>query len=926
MASSLKSLVTTTNVNYHYFDNEDEEKETMMMRKKMIIGEENGRMGASELNSKYDSHLVDFQTEQMSTATLVTSNQQANDKQLRDLRVIFENLIDKKLSTSDYIDNGRLENIDLPSLLDMIQLGLVKNIEKSKFVEYVTETCYYRTTLHIDYGRLASRYYIYNLHSTTSDSYLETCQRLMNNIHPKTKKNVPLLDPEFYSIVVEKGDDFWQSILDYDLDYQYDYFGMKTLESGRILSNMSGKVIERPQHMILRMAIGIYGRDYDMVKMLYNYMSQMYFTFGTPTLFNAGTPLNQLASCFIFGMLGDSIEGIYETLKNSAMISKSSGGVGIAVHRIRANNSIIRGSNGISNGLVPMIRNFNETARYVDQGGGKRKGSFALYLEPWHADIFDFLDLKKPHGKDERRARDLYYGLWNNDLFMERIELDQEWSLFCPDTARNLYKVYGDEFEELYTRYEREGLAVRVIKARELWKKIVYNQIEFGFPYMLYKDPCNEKSNQKNLGTIQSSNLCAEIVEYFNCEEDQEESEQEVAVCNLASVSLPAFVNRETMQFDHQKLFQVTSMLTKSMNQIIDVTHYCIDEARNSNMRHRPIGIGVQGLANLFHILKYPFDSVEARQLNRDVFETIYFAALTSSNELAKINGPYESFEGSPASKGILQYHMWGVVDPQLNSTQKWDWAGLIDRIVNDGGLRNSLTTCCMPTASSSQILSNNEGIEPFTDNLYVRSTLSGDFVVVNEYLFRELCNLGLWSDHLRDRIIQNGGSINDNPENDVYFPEISDSIKLQYRTVWELPQKSIIDMSADRGVFVDQSQSLTIYMKNPTYANVTSMHFYGWKKKLKTGMYYMRIKSGAQASRFSLSSSSQDIGSGDDGNDKIHVIDDNDDDYDYDEIKPINYMQKKLATQSTAASWFIQEKLAIESIKNKDECLMCQG
>ncbi|MEK6819940.1 MAG: ribonucleoside-diphosphate reductase subunit alpha, partial [Nanoarchaeota archaeon] len=588
---------------------------------------------------------------------------------------------------------------------------------------------------------------------------------------------------------------------------------------------------ERPQHMLMRVAVGIWKEDIKNVIKSYELFSQGYFTHATPTLFNSGTRKPQLSSCFLVAMKKDSIDGIYGTLKNIAMISKYAGGIGVHVHNIRASGSYIRGSNGISNGLVPMLRVYNATARYVDQGGGKRKGAFAVYLEPWHADIFEFLDLRKNTGNEDMRARDLFYALWISDLFMKRVEENEGWSLFCPDECPGLSDVYGEEFEKLYKKYEVEGKARRVVKARELWAKIVESQIETGNPYMLYKDAVNKKSNQKNLGTIKSSNLCTEIVEYTDADE--------TAVCNLASIALQKFV-REDKTYDYNHLFEVAYQVAKNLNRIIDVNHYPIPEAQKSNLRHRPIGIGVQGMADAFALMRLPFASDEAKEINKKMFETIYFAALTSSKDLAKVDGPYETFKGSPASEGILQFDMWDVKPSSM-----WDWT-LLKEEIKRYGLRNSLLVAPMPTASTSQILGNNECFEPFTSNIYSRRTLSGEFTMVNKYLVNDLIKIGLWNNDIKNKIILGNGSIQN-------IPEIPRDIKELYRTVWEIKQKDLIDMSADRGAFIDQSQSLNIWMKDPTFAKITSMHFYGWKKGLKTGMYYLRTKPASQAIQFTV-------------------------------------------------------------------------
>jgi ribonucleoside-diphosphate reductase alpha chain len=581
----------------------------------------------------------------------------------------------------------------------------------------------------------------------------------------------------------------------------------------------------------MRVAVGIHHHDIESVVETYNLLSEKWFTHATPTLFNAGTPKPQLSSCFLLTIQEDSIEGIYDTLKQCAKISQSAGGIGLSIHNVRATGSYIKGTNGTSNGLIPMLKVFNDTARYVDQGGGKRKGAFAVYLEPWHADVFEFLDLKKNHGKEEMRARDLFYALWIPDLFMKRVEADTEWSLFCPHEAPGLAEAYGDEFEKLYEKYEREGKARRTIKAQDLWFEILESQTETGTPYMLYKDAANKKSNQKNLGTIRSSNLCTEIMEYT--------SKDEVAVCNLASIALPKFI--VDGKFDHQKLFDVTYVVTKNLNKIIDVNYYPVEEARRSNLRHRPIGIGIQGLADAFIKLRMPFESDEAAGLNEDIFETLYFAAMTASKDLAIKEGPYETFKGSPVSKGIFQFDMWGV-SPKSG---RWDWDSL-KKEVKKNGVRNSLLLAPMPTASTSQILGNNECFEPYTSNIYTRRVLSGEFVVVNKHLLKDLIKLGLWNDSMKNKLISANGSVQK-------IAEIPQRIKDLYKTVWEISQKKIIDLAASRGAFICQSQSLNIHIQDPNFGKLTSMHFYAWKKGLKTGMYYLRTKAAADAIKFTV-------------------------------------------------------------------------
>ncbi len=708
--------------------------------------------------------------------------------------------------------------------------GVYDQVSTSELDSLAAEIAASLTTKHPDYAKLASRIAVSNLHKNTKKSFSATIQDLYNYIDPKTEKKAPLIAEDVYQVIM-KNAELLDSTIIYDRDFSYDYFGFKTLEKSYLLK-IDGKVVERPQHMLMRVAVGIHKEDIDAAIETYNLMSERWFTHATPTLYNAGTPKSQLSSCFLLTMKDDSIEGIYDTLKQCAKISQSAGGIGLSIHDIRATGSYIRGTNGTSNGIIPMLRVFNDTARYVDQGGGKRKGSFAIYLEPWHADIFEFLELKKNHGKEELKARDLFYALWVPDLFMKRVEENGDWSLFCPNEAPDLTNSWGKEFENLYLKYENEGRARRIVKAQELWFSILESQIETGTPYILFKDACNKKSNQQNLGTIKSSNLCTEIVEYT--------SKDEVAVCNLASIALPCFVNTGEMIFDHHKLFEVTKVVTKNLNRIIDVNYYPVEEARKSNLRHRPIGIGVQGLADAFILMRLPFDSEEAKKLNQEIFETIYFAAMTASMELAKEYGSYETFEGSPVSKGIFQFDMWGVTP-----SSRWNWAELKENVRNHG-VRNSLLLAPMPTASTSQILGNNECFEPYTSNIYTRRVLSGEFVVVNKYLLKDLVSLELWNNEIKNKIISNNGSI----QNIEVIPQ---HIKDLYKTVWEIKQRTLIDMAADRGAFICQSQSLNLFIQDADFAKLTSMHFYSWKKGLKTGMYYLRTKAAADAIKFTV-------------------------------------------------------------------------
>ncbi|MEY3342980.1 MAG: hypothetical protein RL090_664 [Bacteroidota bacterium] len=721
-----------------------------------------------------------------------------------------------------------------PAHVDPVQVamkvieGIYAGVTTSELDNLAAEVAASLTTKHPDYALLASRIAISNLHKNTKKSFSETMRDLHEYVDPRTGLPASLIADDVYKVITDNAE-LLDSTIIYDRDFGYDYFGFKTLEKSYLLK-LNGKVVERPQHMLMRVAIGIHKEDIDAAIETYTLMSERWFTHATPTLFNAGTPKPQLSSCFLLTMKGDSIEGIYDTLKQTAQISQSAGGIGLSIHNIRATGSYIRGTNGTSNGIVPMLRVFNDTARYVDQGGGKRKGSFAIYLEPWHADIFDFLELKKNHGKEEMRARDLFYALWICDLFMKRVEAEGDWSLFCPNEAPGLADCYGDEFEALYERYEREGKARKVVKARELWTAILESQIETGTPYMLYKDACNSKSNQKNLGTIKSSNLCTEIVEYTD--------KDEVAVCNLASISLPRFV--VDGKFDHQRLFDITYVVTRNLNKIIDVNYYPVPEARNSNMRHRPIGIGVQGLADAFILLRMPFESEEARNLNREIFETIYYAAMTASKDLAIMEGPYQTYAGSPVSQGIFQFDMWGVTP-----SSRWEWDVLREEVMKHG-VRNSLLLAPMPTASTSQILGNNECFEPYTSNIYTRRVLSGEFVVVNKHLLLDLVRLGLWNNDLKSKLIASNGSVQD-------IPEIPQDIKELYKTVWEIKQRAVIDMAADRGAYICQSQSLNIFMQNANFSKLSSMHFYAWKKGLKTGMYYLRTKAAVDAIKFTV-------------------------------------------------------------------------
>ena len=706
--------------------------------------------------------------------------------------------------------------------------GIYDGVPTTELDNLAAETAASLTTIHPDYATLASRIAVSNLHKNTTKSFSATMRKMHQYTDKKTGRPLPLIADDVME-VIEQHADLLDSTIIYDRDYGFDYFGFKTLEKSYLL-RIDEKIAERPQHMYMRVAVGIHKDDVEEVIKTYHLLSEKWFTHATPTLFNAGTPKPQMSSCFLLTMKEDSIEGIYDTLKQTARISQSAGGIGLAIHNIRATGSYIGGTNGTSNGIIPMLRVYNDTARYVDQGGGKRKGAFAIYLEPWHADVFSFLDLRKNHGKEELRARDLFYALWISDLFMKRVEADGQWSLFCPNEAPGLSECWGADFEKLYEQYEAEGRARQTIKAQDLWFAILDSQIETGTPYMLYKDAANSKSNQQNLGTIKSSNLCTEIMEYT--------SPEEVAVCNLASVALPRFVING--RFDHDKLFEVTYQATKNLNRIIDNNYYPIVEAKNSNLRHRPIGLGVQGLADVFILLRLPFESELAKVLNQNIFETMYFAAMTASKDLAKTDGAYETFAGSPVSKGIFQFDMWGVTP-----TDRWDWASLKEE-VKQYGVRNSLLLAPMPTASTSQIFGNNECFEPYTSNIYTRRVLSGEFIVVNKHLLKDLVELGLWNNDMKNRIIAANGSVQ-------HIKEIPADIKELYKTVWEIKQRTIIDMAADRGAFICQSQSLNLFVDTPTTSKLTSMHFYGWKKGLKTGMYYLRTQAATQAVQFTV-------------------------------------------------------------------------
>ncbi|MBN29544.1 MAG: ribonucleoside-diphosphate reductase subunit alpha [Euryarchaeota archaeon] len=728
-----------------------------------------------------------------------------------------------------WIDPGHVTKLTIEGLYD--------GVTTRELDQLAAETAASLASHHPDYSRLAARICVDDLHRSTKDVFTDVITDLREYIDPESNKHAPLISEEVYDIIMANAD-VLNNHIDYSRDHTYDYFGFKTLERSYLLK-LDGKVAERPQHMLMRVAVGIHYANIEKALKTYDLMSQGYFTHATPTLFNSGTPMPQMSSCFLLTMQDDSLDGIYDTLKQCALISKSAGGIGLSIHHVRSKGSYIKGTNGTSNGIVPMLRVFNDTARYVDQGGGKRKGSIAVYLEPWHPDILQFLDLKKNHGKEEMRARDLFYAMWTPDLFMQRVEDNADWSFFCPNECPGLQDVYGAEFKAMFEDYERRGMARETMPARVVWDKIVEAQIETGTPYMLYKDAANEKSNQKNLGTIRSSNLCTEIMEYT--------AKDEVAVCNLASIALPKFVNTSEGVFDHQLLYDVTYHATGNLNRVIDVNYYPVEEARNSNMRHRPIGLGVQGLADVFAMLKLPFEGPAARTLNKEIFETIYFAACTASKDAAAAEGPYSTFKGSPASEGLLQFDLWGMDE----HSGRWDWDALKAEIV-DKGMRNSLLLAPMPTASTSQILGNNECFEAFTSNLYVRRTLSGEFVVLNKHLVSDLIAEDMWSLEMKNDILRHKGSIQG-------IHSIPEHIRDLYKTTWEIKQRHVLDMAADRGAYIDQSQSLNIHMVDANPAKVTSMHFYGWKQGLKTGMYYLRTKAAADAIQFTVEASTKE-------------------------------------------------------------------
>ncbi len=810
---------------------------------------------------------------------------------------------DKITARIEKLCYGLSEYVDPVAVAKRVIDGVYDGVTTSELDNLAAETAASMTIKHPDYANLAARIAVSNLHKSTKKSFSETVQGLYEYINPETGKPAPLIADDVYEII-EKNAEFLDSQMIYDRDFGYDYFGFKTLERSYLL-RMHGKIVERPQHMLMRVSIGIHKDDLESAIETYELMSKKYMTHATPTLFNAGTPKPQMSSCFLLTMKDDSIDGIYDTLKQTAKISQSAGGIGLSIHNIRGTGSYIGGTNGTSNGIVPMLRVYNDTARYVDQGGGKRKGSFAIYVEPWHSDIYEFLDLKKNHGKEEMRARDLFYAMWIPDLFMERVEKNEEWTLMCPNECPGLFDCHGKEFEALYTKYESEGRGRRTVKAREVWSKIMESQIETGTPYMLYKDAANLKSNQQNLGTIRSSNLCTEILEYT--------SPDEVAVCNLASIALPMFVT-EDGTFDHDKLFDVTYKVTRNLNKVIDRNYYPVVEARNSNMRHRPVGLGVQGLADAFIMLRLPFDSEEAKQLNKDIFETMYYAAVTSSKDQAIVDGPYETYKGSPISKGKFQHNLWDVKDGELSG--RWDWETLRGE-VKEHGVRNSLLMAPMPTASTSQILGNNECFEPYTSNVYTRRVLSGEFIVVNKHLLHDLIDLGLWNDDMKNALMASNGSVQ-------HIEGVPENLKAIYKTVWEISMRDILDMAADRGIFIDQSQSLNLFMEAPNMGKLTSMHFYAWKKGLKTGMYYLRSKPATSAIKFTVKKNAQtDMAPGVSGTASSEKVDASPEaDAAPAEIEA-RVEAQKAAIASMKEEVTAEEKIAC-SIENPDDCVSC--
>lgn len=719
--------------------------------------------------------------------------------------------------------------VDPILVADKVSDGLLSGISTRELDKLMSETAAALTTRHTDYAVLAARIAISSLHRETKKVFSEVMDDLYNMTDAETGQPHPMISDFHYTVIRSNARQLNAAIV-YNRDFGYNYFGFKTLERSYLLK-INGRIVERPQHMIMRVAVGIHGDNIDAIIDTYNLMSERYFTHATPTLFSAATPRPQLSSCYLLTICGDSIEGIFESLTQCAMISNTAGGIGINVHKIRATGTTIAGTGGTSNGLIPMLRVFNNVAKYVDQGGNKRPGAFAIYLEPWHADIFEFLDLKKNTGKEELRARDLFYALWIPDLFMQRVEADEEWSLMCPHKCPGLDNVWGEAFNQLYLQYENAGKANRTVKARKLWFAIIESQVETGTPYLLYKDACNRKSNQQNLGTIKCSNLCTEIVEYS--------APDEIAVCNLASIALNRFVTADG-KYDFEKLRTITKTITRNLNKIIDINQYPLPEAKKSNLRHRPIGIGVQGFADALIELRLPYESDEAKLLNQQIFETIYYGALEASCELAKQYGPYETYAGSPVSQGVLQYDMWNKTPTAL-----WNWTDLKARI-KVHGVRNSLLVAPMPTASTAQILGNNESFEPYTSNIYTRRVLSGEFQIVNRHLIADLIELGVWDDDMKNEIIHKRGSVQN-------IARIPKNIQALYKTVWEISIKRTMEMAADRGAFIDQSQSFNVHVAEPNYSKLTSMHFHGWKLGLKTGMYYLRTKPAANAIQFTV-------------------------------------------------------------------------
>ena len=759
-------------------------------------------------------------------------------------QVLFDKITRRIENLCDGLDR---EFVDPVAVTMKVNQGIYSGVTTKQLDELAAQTCAYMSTNHTDYSILAARICLSNLYKETEPSFYKLVHKLRNYVHPVTLEPAPLVSQEVVD-VVNSFEDVIQDAIDEQYE-TYDFFAFKTLEKSYLLK-MNGSVAERPHQMLMRVSIGIHGDDIEKVLETYHFMAEKKFTMATPTLFNSGTPCPQMSSCFLMTMKEDSIGGIYDTLKNCAMISKYAGGIGISCHDVRASNSYIRGTNGTSNGLVPMLRVFNNTARYVDQGGGRRKGSIAVYLEPWHSDVEAFLDLRKNQGNELERARDLFYALWVPDLFMERVEADEKWSLFCPNEAPGLSEKCGKDFKELYDYYEnfQNGKKVRkTIKARDLWDKILDAQVETGTPYILFKDAANLKSNQKHLGIIKSSNLCTEIMEYTN--------KDEIAVCNLASINLSSMVKypyTENSYMDYDLLEALASILTINLNKVIEKNFYPVEEARTSNMRHRPIGIGVQGLADAFIMMRVAFDSEEAAEINRKVFETIYYGAMSSSMRLAKIYGPHASFEGSPLSKGEFQFDLWDV-----EPSKRYDWDSLRSNVMKYGA-RNSLLIAPMPTASTAQILGNNESFEPFTSNVYNRRVLAGEFAVVNKHLLKDLTKLGIWNDEVKEKLINSQGSVQNIDEIPAYLKKI-------YKTVWEIPQRVILDQAAARGPFVCQSQSMNVHMADPTRGKLTSMFFYGWKKGLKTGMYYLRTKPRADSILFAVDRSVKSTISSDD-------------------------------------------------------------